>query len=125
MIEREPHTVNGKRIGTFYVLDGKYKMYLLLARGEKTKLLDIKTSSWRMPSMALLEAKRKGCEYIGVTHRIGKKFLYYIARPADWYGEHSTASSYRGEFQRALRTEAFLFNSTHTAKYIAKSINIR
>lgn len=43
VIERQPHTVNGKRIGTFYSVDGKYVMYLLLARGEKTKLLDIKT----------------------------------------------------------------------------------
>ncbi|ENT2141808.1 hypothetical protein PXZ04_11105 [Acinetobacter baumannii] len=42
VIERQPHTVNGKRIGTFYSVDGKYVMYLLLARGEKTKLLDIK-----------------------------------------------------------------------------------
>ncbi|WP_407529538.1 hypothetical protein [Acinetobacter baumannii] len=60
VIERQPHTVNGKRIGTFYSVDGKYVMYLLLARGEKTKLLDIKNSSWRMPSMALMEAKRRG-----------------------------------------------------------------
>lgn len=43
VIERQPHTVNGKRIGTFYSVDGKYVMYLLLARGEKTKLMDIKT----------------------------------------------------------------------------------
>lgn len=61
-----------------------------------------------MPSMALMEAKRRGCKYIGVTHRMGKKFLYYIARSADWYGEHSAPSSFRGEFQRTLRTEAFL-----------------
>ncbi len=48
--------------------------------------------------MALMEAKRRGCKYIGVTHRMGKKFLYYIARSADWYGEHSAPSSFRGNF---------------------------
>lgn len=121
---KEPHTVNGKRVGTFYVIDGECRMYLLLARGEKTKLFDAKSNAWRMPSIALREAKAKGCAYVGVTHRIGKQFLYYVARLEDWHGDKSTASSFRGESQRALSAEALLFNSTHTAKYIAKSIKL-
>lgn len=124
-IERKPHTINGKRIGTFYVIDGVTRLYLIIARGEKTKLLDYKNNAWRMNTLALSEARRAGCEYVGVLHSIGKKRFIYATFIDDLYGEKSQPSSYAGVAQRTLSRELFRFNTTHQKAFIANSIKIR
>lgn len=123
--EREPHMINGKRVGTLYQIDGEYKMYLLLAKGEKTRLFDHQNSAWRMPTLSLHNAKSNNCEYIGVAHRIGKKFSFYITKAVDWYGPMSSSSSFKGESYRSLKLSGFNFNSTHTKNHISKSIVIK
>lgn len=125
MIERVPHTINGKRMGTFYVFDGVTRLYLLIAKGQKTKLYDFKTNSWRFNSLALNEARRKGCVYVGMLHSIGKKRLLYVTHIDDLYGEKSQLSSFAGVMQRTLSLELFRYNTTHQEAFIAKSVNIR
>lgn len=124
-IERVPHTINGKRMGTFYEFDGVTRLYLLIAKGQKTKLYDFKTNSWRFNSLALNEARRKGCQYVGVLHSIGKKRLMYVTNIDDLYGEDSQLSSFGGVMQRTLSLELFMYNTTHQEAYIAKTIKIR
>lgn len=125
MIERIPHTINGKRMGTFYAFDGVVRLYLIFAKGAKTKLLDAKNNAWRVNSLALNEARRRGCEYAGVMHCIGKKRLMYVTAIDDFYGEHSIISSFGGVQHRCLSRERFMFNTTHQEAYIDKSVNIR
>lgn len=125
VIERVPHTINGKRMGTFYVVDGVYKLYLLIARGEKTKLLDNKNNAWRMNALALNEARRKGCAYVGILHSIGRERLVYATLIDDLYGDHSQISAFAGVQQRALNKDRFRFCTTHSSAFIAKSVKIR
>lgn len=125
MIERIPHTVNGKRMGTFYAFDGVVRLYLLITRGAKTKLLDHKNNAWRFNSLALNEARRRGCEYVGIMHCIGKQRFLYVTFIDDMYGEHSQLSSFGGVSQRCLSRERFRFNTTHQEAFIDKSVNIR
>ena len=124
-IDRTPHTINGKRIGTFYSFDGVTRLYLLIAKGEKTKLYDFKTNSWRFNSLALNEARRKGCDYVGMLHSIGKKRLLYVTHIDELFGEKSQISSFGGVMQRTLSREFFWYNTTHTDAHIANSVNIR
>ncbi len=125
VITRERHTINGKTVGIFYLVDGVYKLYLMLTSGEKTRLLDTKLNAWRFSTLALNEARRKGCVYVGMLHKIGKNRLVYATHIEEMYGEKSISSSYKGQPQRLLSREYFWFNTTHTEGYIANSVNIR
>lgn len=126
MIVREPHTFNGKFVGVWYTFADGRQMYLAHYSGEKTKGLLRDKNAWRMDASVLRQAERRGCNAIGVIHRVGKhKYLYLTNRDDFWNSPASIPTLLNSMSQRALPRNKFLVNPSFDRQQIAEHIKLR
>lgn len=124
MIKREPHTVNGKFVGMWYVFPDGRSMYLAHYCGEKTKGLS--KNAWRLDSSVLRQAERRQCHAVGVLHRVGKRRYMYLTNLTDmWNSPASNVSFLNSMQQRTLPRSSFLVNPSFDRELIASHILIK
>ena len=125
VVAKVPHTINGKKYGMFYHFDDGRILYLAWRSGEKTRGLYFQENAWCLDNSTLREAQARGCEMIGIAHRIGKKINYYITNLDDYFGADSEVHPNGTTPQRRLNRDKFIINTTKTAGYISTAIRLR
>lgn len=108
MITRVPHKINGRFYGMFCHWDDGRCIYFACRSGSKTRSYHFDTNSWCLDIDTLRAAESRGCQWIGIEHKIGtNKFDYYITRIEDFFGADSERH-YGGDTpQRRLKRPLF------------------
>lgn len=126
MIRREPHTFNGKPVGMWYHFPDGKMMYLAHYAGARVKGYVQAKNAWCVDVSILREAERRGCNAVGVVHRIGKRKYFYLANRDDfWHSPHSNGGILNSMSQRILPLGKFLVNPSLDRELINSHMRIR
>lgn len=114
VVTKTPHTVNGKFMGMFYVLDDGRKLYLAHRSPSK---VDRKRMAWVLGEPVLRQCRAEGFEAVGVALRLSGKPMFYLSPLDDWYGDKSFSVP---GYQRGLPLKWFKVHPTNNAQAIEK-----
>ena len=125
MIRRESHTINGKFQGMWYHFDDGRILYLVHYSGIKTKGQVVRRNAWYVDSSILREAGRRGCDAVGVIHRVGKHKYFYVTNREDFWNPPAEMGIFKGMSQRILPKSKFMVNPAHDRALIEEQTYIR
>lgn len=121
----EEYKVNGKVIGHYY--KHKDKLFLMILKtGAKNKAFLPQHNAWRMETRIIRQAQHKGCYALGITHKVGKEKMVYIAPLSMFLSEPSEPHFENGkEPMRRLKCSHFPINTKLSSLYIAKNMKVK
>lgn len=127
VIEKLPHSVNGKLKGSFIKFDDGKHIYMAFVSGEKTKNLSREHNAWVLPISAIRQAQAKGCTEIAIRYKVGSQYSYYMTPIQDFIDLPSErhSSPLFNEPMRRLNRNLFAVNSTRLQGNIEKNLTIR
>lgn len=127
VVSKVIHSRNSKEVGEFIAYDNGNKVYLAYFSGAKNKHYIPQKNAWCLPLMEIRHAHRSGCTHIGIRHKVGKKYFYYITTIHKYLGEPSTICSLERfkEPMRVLNVNEFEINSLNSPQFIEKIIILK
>lgn len=125
VLRREAHSINGKKYGMFFHLADGQCVYLAWRSGAKTRGLFFAKNAWCIDTATLRECAYRGCQVIGIAHKVSGKVAYYLTLLSDFWGPDSEPHPEGKTPQRRLCREHFRVNTTRHAGYIASKMRIK
>lgn len=118
---KSKHVVNGVLCGMWFELDDR-KLYFAI----RTTRQMARNDAWGLSNSFLIKAKEGGVEMVGVAHKRGKRYEFYLAALNDFHNDpYSFQYFHDGMRHRGLPRNRFRLRPDLNLDKIVSSARIR